>query len=178
MSDKTFEVQFETKAEYETAVQTAVDKTVGERLSRERKTIATKLGIESYEKLDEYIITSKQGKTVRDTLQTENSTLKTEGANKDLTIDMLKADVHPDQMDNAKALVKVKQGANEELLFADGLTALLEEMPFLLKSVDTGDIQPPKQKVGVVVNNTPDTRTDTQKYMDENYKGSKYYKTS
>jgi len=167
------EVKFESKEAYETAVQTVVDKTVNDRLGRERKTIATKLGIDSYDKLDEYIETSKQGKTVRDTLQTENTTLKTNVLNQDLMIDMLKVSILPDQMDNTKALVKVKQSKNTDLSFADGLTEVITEMPFLIKGA--GQVVTPVTRVGAVVNNSTITKTEQDDYMNTNYGKSKYY---
>jgi hypothetical protein len=155
--------------------QEQLDAKVGERLSRERKSIATKLGIDSYneENVNKFLDSIKTNNTVRDTFQTENTDLKTKLENEQLTNKMLTADVSPDQIENAKALTNVKLQKDSELTFDTGLAKLMEEMPFLKRGVSQDETQN-KTKVGVEIKTTTDTRTEEEKYL-EKYKGSRYY---
>jgi hypothetical protein len=175
MTEETKTTQVTTEAKFtEEQVQAKIDSAVESRLSRERKSIATKLGIESYDKLDGFLEGNKSSETVRTTLQTENTGLKEQLTSKDETIDMLSVDIDPAQFDNARALTKVQIEKDDTLDFKASVAKLVETMPFLKKSVEhPTDSQ--KTKVGVEVKTTTDTRTEEEKYL-EKYKGSRYYK--
>lgn len=154
--------------------QAQLETKIGERLSRERKSIATKLGIESMDKLDAFLDSNKSNVGLKDKFQTENTTLTNTVKDKETTIDMLKANIDPDQLDNAKALTEVKLSKDDTLDFTTGLAKLLEEMPFLKRGVSQDETKT-KPKVGVEVKTTTDTRTEEKKYLDKKYGKSRYY---
>jgi hypothetical protein len=155
--------------------QAQLETKIGERLSRERKSIATKLGIESMDKLDGFLENNKSNLDLREKFQRENIVLGEKNSDTELVVDMLKANIDPDQLDNAKALTQVKLSKDDTLDFKTGLEKLVEEMPFLIRGTEQQKIDPEKVKVGVEVKNVADTRTEKDKH-DEKYKNSIYYR--
>jgi hypothetical protein len=157
--------------------QAQLETKIGERLSRERKSIASKLGIESMDKLDAFLDSNKSNVTLKNDFQEKNTTLTNTVKDKEITIDMLKANIDPDQLDNAKALTQVKLSKDDTLNFKTGLEKLVEEMPFLIRGTEQqkNEQQGEKPKVGVEVKNQADTRTEKDKH-DEKYKNSIYYR--
>ena len=156
--------------------QAQLETKIGERLSRERKSIASKLGIESMDKLDAFLDGNKSNVTLKDDFQEKNTTLTNTVKDKEITIDMLKANIDPVQLDNAKALTEVKLSKDDTLTFKTGLEKLVEEMPFLIRGNEQQkETQQQKTKVGVEVKTNTDTRTDKDKY-DAKYKNSIYYR--
>jgi hypothetical protein len=158
----------------EQQVQAKIDSAVESRLSRERKSIATRLGIESYDKLDTFLEDNKNISTLKETFQTENTKLTNQLTSKEETIDMLSVDIDPAQFDNARALTKVQIEKDDTLDFKASIAKLVETMPFLKKSVEH-PTDPPKTKVGVEVKTTTDTRSEEKKYLDAKYSKSRYY---
>jgi hypothetical protein len=155
--------------------QAQLETKIGERLSRERKSIASKLGIESMDKLDAFLDSNKSNVTLKDDFQEKNTTLTNTVKDKDITIDMLIANIDPDHIKNAKALTEVKMSEDDTLTFKSGLEKLVEEMPFLIRGNEQLKTDPEKVKVGVEVKNQADTRTEKDKH-DEKYKNSIYYR--
>lgn len=165
--EKTEQVE-ETKAEDTRLTQDQVDEAIANRLTRERKKFAEKLGLEKYddESLDGYLAKVKDK---NDLIETQKAEIEKQAGlieDRDFKLAAIEKGVTSENVARAIKLAKTELSGDVDINQA--LDNVLGDFP-MLKGVQ-------KKKVGSEVDNTSDSKTEVDRYLENRYKDSKYYK--
>jgi hypothetical protein len=151
--------------------QEQVDEVVAKRLARERESVAKKLGVESYEKIDSFL-EGYQGLIQ----QKEEINSKYEESidhlfDRELRLSALNNGVKPEHLDRAVKLItaELDSFSDDDLDIDKALENVLNDFPMF-----KGQEQPVR-KVGAETRNEVSEKTEIDQYLDK-YKNSKYYR--
>ena len=151
--------------------QDQVDEVVAKRLARERESVAKKLGVESYEKIDSFL-EGYQGLIQ----QKEEINSKYEESidhlfDRELRLSALNNGVKPEHLDRAVKLItaELDSFSDDDLDIDKALENVLNDFP-MFKGQDQ-----PVRKVGAETRNEVSEKTEIDQYLDK-YKNSKYYR--
>ena len=147
--------------------QDQVDEVVAKRLAREREAVAKKLGVESYDKIDDFLqtyesVAKEKEQVLEDLAQTKESL-----TDKDFRLTALSSGVKPEHLDRAVKLAKTE--LSDTVTIEQALELVLEDFPML-----KGEPQSVR-KVGAETRNEVGEKTEIDRYLDK-YKDSKYFK--
>lgn len=146
--------------------QEEVDEVIAKRLTRERESIAKKLGVKNYDGVDEFLKQYDETVTEKEQLSSRLSELESAVLDKDFRLTALAMGVMQDHVDRAVKLAKTE--VNEEINIEQALELVLNDFPML-----KGEEQPVR-KIGNQPQGETNSKTEIDKYL-EKYQGSKYF---
>lgn len=146
--------------------QDQVDEVVAKRLAREREAIAKKLGVESYDKVDDFLQTYESITKEKETVLQELSATKESLVDKEFRLTALSVGVKPEHLDRAVKLAKTE--LSDDVTIDKALDIVLEDFPMLKGG------EQPVRKVGAETRNDVVEKTEIDRYLDK-YKDSKYF---
>lgn len=146
--------------------QDQVDEVVAKRLAREREAIAKKIGVESYDKVDEFLQSYQSLTQEKEQVLTDLAATKDSLVDKEFRLTALIAGVKPEHLDRAVKLAKTE--LTDDVTIDKALELVLEDFPMLKGG------EQPVRKVGTETRNEVGEKTEIDRYLDK-YKGSKYY---
>lgn len=146
--------------------QDQVDEVVAKRLAREREAIAKKLGVESYDKVDDFLQTYESVTKEKEQVLEELSTTKESLVDKEFRLTALSTGVKPEHLDRAVKLAKTE--LSDDVTIDKALEIVLEDFPMLKGGEQS------IRKVGAETRNDVVEKTEIDRYLDK-YKDSKYF---
>jgi hypothetical protein len=146
--------------------QDQVDEVVAKRLAREREAIAKKIGVESYDKVDDFLQGYQSLTKEKEQVLTDLEATKESLVDKEFRLSALTLGVKPEHLDRAVKLAKTE--LTDEVTVDKALEIVLEDFP-MLKGGDQ-----PVRRVGAETRNEVGEKTEIDRYLDK-YKNSKYY---
>lgn len=146
--------------------QDQVDEVVAKRLAREREAIAKKIGVESYEKVDEFLQGYQSLTKEKEQVLTDLEATKESLVDKEFRLSALTLGVKPEHLDRAVKLAKTE--LTDDVTIDKALEVVLEDFPMLKGG------EQPVRKVGTETRNEVGEKTEIDRYLDK-YKGSKYF---
>ena len=147
--------------------QDQVDEVVAKRLAREREAVAKKLGVESYDKIDDFLQTYESVTKEKEQVLQDLAATKETLTDKEFRLTALSAGVKPEHLDRAVKLAKTE--LVDDITIDKALEIVLEDFPML-----KGETQSVR-KVGAETRNEVGEKTEIDRYLDK-YKDSKYFK--
>jgi len=149
--------------------QDQVDEAIANRLKREREKFAKTLGIETYneEAIEGFLGNIKAKETQISDLTDKISSLTADNLNKEFTLTALKEGVKSENIERAVKLASLE--ISEDVSIEQAIKNVIEDFPML-----KGESRP--VKVGNEVKSTENDKTEIDRYLENKYSKSKYYK--
>ena len=148
--------------------QEQVDEVVAKRLAREREAIAKKLGVDKYEAVDDFLEGYQNTIAEKDKLVSEMQEVKQSLLDKDMRLSALTIGVKPEHLDRAVKLAQTE--LSDDVDIAKALEIVLDDFPMLKGG------EQPVRKVGSDAPREGSEKSEIDRYLEANYKNSRYFK--
>lgn len=148
--------------------QDQVDEVVAKRLAREREAIAKKLGVDKYEAVDGFMETYQSAVAEKDKLASELQETKQSLLDKDMRLSALSIGVKPEHLDRAVKLAQTE--LSDDVDISKALEIVLDDFPMLKGG------EQPVRKVGSDAPREGSEKTEMDRYLEDKYKNSRYFK--
>jgi len=148
--------------------QDQVDEVVAKRLAREREAIAKKLGVDKYEAVDTFVESVQSTIAEKDKLASELQQVQQSLLDKDMRLSALTVGVKPEYLDRAVKLAQTE--LSDDVDIAKALDIVLEDFPMLKGG------EQPVRKVGSDAPREGSEKSEIDRYLEANYKNSRYFK--
>lgn len=151
--------------------QDQVDEAIASRLKREREKFAKTLGIESYneESVEQFLAGIKSKESLIEEQTNKIASMTQEQVNQTFTLEAMKQGVTSENIERAIKLARLE--LSDEVDVTQAIENVLSDFPMLKASTQEKPV-----RVGSEVKNEVSDKTDVDRYLENRYSNSKYFR--